>query len=380
MRIKFDRTLTGEDIRQLSLRHLYEGFGYVHYKMNKFEEYDLYAENKDFLAGDKIITFTDTNGRLLALKPDVTLSIVKNYIDAPGAVRKVYYSENIYRTSRSTKTYKEIMQTGLECIGALDVYQISEVLTLAAASLEVLSGNGYILDISHMNLIRGFLEEMNLRPKDEEMFLSLLRKKNIHGIRTLLRGIGTEEALKETAIGLASTYGEPDSVLARLRPLALNSAMNEALDELEIIWGILKAQGAEGVNMDFSLVNDMSYYNGVMFRGYIEGIPSGVLSGGRYDELLDKMGKGKDENGGAIGFAINMDLVNSWAEEQEEFDVDIMLIYGRGAADPDFDPRDLAGKVNDIVEKGYSVQVQKNLPERVKYRKLIEYLPGGVLE
>ena len=140
MKLRSDQTLKKEDINMLSLRQLYEHFGYVHYKMNKFEEYDLYAENKDFLAGDKIITFTDTNGKLLALKPDVTLSIVKNYNDIPGVVRKVYYNENIYRTSKSTKTYKEIMQMGLECIGDLDIYQIAEVLILAAASLATLSG------------------------------------------------------------------------------------------------------------------------------------------------------------------------------------------------------------------------------------------------
>ena len=170
MNIRFDQTLKKEDINMLSLRHLYEHFGYVHYKMNKFEEYDLYAENKDFLAGDKIITFTDTNGKLLALKPDVTLSIVKNYNDVPGVVRKVYYNENIYRTSKSTKTYKEIMQMGLECIGDLDIYQIAEVLILAAGSLSVLSGgkgSRYILDISHMGLIRGFLQELDLRPRHE---------------------------------------------------------------------------------------------------------------------------------------------------------------------------------------------------------------------
>ena len=71
--------LKKEDMYILKLRHLYESFGYIHYKMNKFEEYDLYAKNKDFLASSNIITFTDTNGKLLALKPDVTLSIIKNY-------------------------------------------------------------------------------------------------------------------------------------------------------------------------------------------------------------------------------------------------------------------------------------------------------------
>lgn len=393
MKTELNQTLKKEDINMLSLRHLYEHFGYVHYKMNKFEEYDLYAENKDFLAGDKIITFTDTNGKLLALKPDVTLSIVKNYNDVPGVVRKVYYNENIYRTSKSTKTYKEIMQMGLECIGDLDIYQIAEVLILAAASLSVLSegasggdtgsnsGSGrYILDVSHMGLIRGFLDELNLRPKHEEMFLSLLRKKNRHGIMTLFDSIGVDEELRETAITLASTYGSPESVLKTLETVSLNETMDKAVDELSVICSILADRDLDGVHLDFSLVNDMSYYNGVMFRGYIEGIPSGVLSGGQYDELLEKMDKRTSSDSGAIGFAINMDLLNNFEDVQDEYDVDILLLYGQAAASDDFDPADLAEKVSDLISRGYSVQAQKTFPERLKYKKLMEYTPGGMLK
>mgnify|MGYP000466516408 FL=1 len=393
MKTELNQTLKKEDINMLSLRHLYEHFGYVHYKMNKFEEYDLYAENKDFLAGDKIITFTDTNGKLLALKPDVTLSIVKNYNDVPGVVRKVYYNENIYRTSKSTKTYKEIMQMGLECIGDLDIYQIAEVLILAAASLSVLSegasggdtgsnsGSGrYILDVSHMGLIRGFMDELNLRPKHEEMFLSLLRKKNRHGIMTLFDSIGVDDELRETAITLASTYGSPESVLKTLETVSLNETMDKAVDELSVICSILADRDLDGVHLDFSLVNDMSYYNGVMFRGYIEGIPSGVLSGGQYDELLEKMDKRTSSDSGAIGFAINMDLINNFEDVQDEYDVDILLLYGQAAASDDFDPADLAEKVSDLISRGYSVQAQKTFPERLKYKKLMEYTPGGMLK
>ena len=61
-----------------NLRNLYESYGYSQYKMSKFEEYDLYVRNKSFLVSDHIITFTDTDGKLMALKPDVTLSIIKN--------------------------------------------------------------------------------------------------------------------------------------------------------------------------------------------------------------------------------------------------------------------------------------------------------------
>ena len=118
-----------------SLRSLYSSYGYSQYKMSKFEEYDLYAANKDFLISDSVITFTDTNGKLMALKPDVTLSIIKNIKDEPEALNKVFYNENVYRISGGSHTYKEIMQAGLECIGDIDLYDIYETVSLSAESL-----------------------------------------------------------------------------------------------------------------------------------------------------------------------------------------------------------------------------------------------------
>ena len=134
--MKLDLDVVKNDERAIfELRSLYEGYGYSRYKMSKFEEYDLYVRNKDFLVSDNIITFTDTNGKLMALKPDVTLSIIKNSTDNINSVSKVYYNENVYRVSKGTHSFKEIMQVGLECIGNIDEYCIYEVLMLAAKSL-----------------------------------------------------------------------------------------------------------------------------------------------------------------------------------------------------------------------------------------------------
>ena len=63
---------------QERLNRLYEQYGYRKFKMSRFEDYDLYAQNRDFLRQDRIITFTDADGALKALKPDITLSIMKN--------------------------------------------------------------------------------------------------------------------------------------------------------------------------------------------------------------------------------------------------------------------------------------------------------------
>ena len=363
--MKFDNgiNLKKEDRNILSLRHLYEQYGFVHYKMNKFEEYDLYVSNKDFLSGDNIITFTDTNGRLLALKPDVTLSIVKNYRDTAGTVQKVYYNENIYRPSKSTKTYKELMQMGLECMGDLNLYHISEVLLLAAKSLEALS-DSYILDLSHLGVVRGFLKELNLQPRHEERFLSLLREKNCHGIQTLFDSLKIDDELREKAIALAAAYGNMDSVLKTLESISLNETMDRAIEELSTVCGVLEEQGFDNVHLDFSIEGDMGYYNGFLFRGYIEGIPTGVLSGGQYDELMEKMGK----SSGAIGFAINLSLLEDYETNVGSYDTDVLLLYDSSAS-----PAALMEAVQELVEQGNTVQAQQRIPEKLKYRRLLEF-------
>ena len=130
--------MSKEERAAFSLCALYEDAGFQKYRMSKFEEYALYVQNKDFLVSENVITFTDTDGKLLALKPDVTLSIIKNTRPTDG-VMKVYYKENVYRVSKGTRSYKELMQAGLECLGDVTTETVIEVLALAAKSLDSIS-------------------------------------------------------------------------------------------------------------------------------------------------------------------------------------------------------------------------------------------------
>ena len=173
-----------EEKAVFQLRSLYQKYGYTQYKMSKFEEYDLYVRNKDFLVSDNIITFTDTNGKLMALKPDVTLSIIKNTEDIPGCVNKVYYNENVYRVSKGTQSFKEIMQAGLECIGDIDLYDEFETLYLAAASLASVSEK-FVLDISHLGIINSLLRETGCGKSFEKEALRCLAEKNAHELKAL---------------------------------------------------------------------------------------------------------------------------------------------------------------------------------------------------
>lgn len=348
------------------LRSLYQKYGYVQYKMSKFEEYDLYVQNKDFLVGDGVITFNDTDGKLLALKPDVTLSIIKNSKDEESATQKVYYNENVYRISKNTHTFKEIMQTGLEYIGDIDVYAMTEVILLAVQSLATINEN-YMLDISHMGLITALLDSLSVSDADRKKIIRCIGEKNGHGIRELC---GKNTQLCNKLCGLIGAYGKPQQAFEKLRALDAGAEAEKAIDELETITESLAAVGfADRIQVDFSVVNDMNYYSGVVFRGFIDGIPEGILSGGRYDKLMDKMGK----KSGAIGFAVYLDMLERLDNSKNEYDADIVLLY-----DESVGTKELTKAVSILAKSGNSVLALKALPEAVRYRQLLAYRNGGL--
>ena len=180
------RNLTkSEETIVSDLRRLFKQYGYRQYKMSKFEEYDLYVENKSFLVSDNVITFTDLDGHLRALKPDVTLSIAKNASADSSTAQKLYYHENVYRAERGSHEYREIMQIGLESIGNIDLYATGEAVMLAAKSLETISPD-YILDMSHMGFINAVLEEANLANAQQTELLENLSAKNVSGKNVII--------------------------------------------------------------------------------------------------------------------------------------------------------------------------------------------------
>ncbi len=330
------------------MRMLFEQYGYSQYKVSKFEEYDLYAKNKAFLVSDNVLTFTDTTGHLMALKPDVTLSIVKNTVSGQG-LSKLYYSENVYRTAGSSQGFKEIMQTGLECIGEVDLYSTAEVLMLAAKSLKAVSED-YILDISHMGFISSLISE-NISHEYTKELLELISQKNSAQADTLLTEIGVNEEAKNAILTLTSLYMPLGEALDKIKPLILNEAMQEAFDELKALEELMKLYDMENLYLDFSVINDMRYYNGIIFSGYIKGISDKVLSGGRYDNLLKRMKK----DAGAIGFAFYLDTLEQLVNASGDTSVDTLIVYDETVA-----PKAVINAMEKAIAEGKTAKAVKN--------------------
>ena len=302
--------LREDELCALKLRALFEEAGYKLFRVGSFESYDLYMQNKTFLSSDDIITFTDSNGQLMALKPDATLSIVKN--TKPGETRRVYYNESVFRKSRDTGEYREINQIGLECIGADRLNSEAEVLKLAAESLSLVGESA--LDISHMGFIEAMLSPFADGAAKADA-LAALRYKSPHDMRRAAAAAGLSEETAARLAELTCLSGPADRALEKAAELSYGiERANEPLAELGALTGALEdACGAVTINLDFSIMNDVDYYNGLLFRGFLRGMARPVLSGGRYDNLMIRF----DKHQGAVGFALYLDVIERAKEGNE---------------------------------------------------------------
>ena len=357
-----ERYLKSEEKVIYALRSLYGKYGYLPFKMSKFEEYELYVKNKDFLVSDSVITFNDTNGKLLALKPDVTLSIIKNGQDEKGVKQKLYYSENVYRISGSTHQFKEIMQTGLECSGDLDLYDVFEVASLACASLETISEN-YVIEISHMGVISTLVDSVCSENDFKSKVMECIKQKNAHEIKKLCVDYEIEEPKAQLICDFVSIYGKPSVVLEKLHFLDINEEFTKAVNELESVIDLLNQTAyKDNIRLDFSLVNDMNYYNGIVFNGFIEGVCETVLFGGSYDKMLKRMGRKSK----GVGFAVYVDLLEGLDAKKRGYDVDVLVLYNDSKA------QEISEIVKKYVDMGLSVTTQKSIPSRLRYKEMVD--------
>lgn len=351
------------------LRSLYSKYGYKQYKMRKFEEYDLYVRNKDFLISDSVITFTDTNGKLMALKPDVTLSIVKNTKDSDGSVQKVYYDENVYRVSKGTHSYKEIKQAGLECIGDVDTYCVCEVLSLAVKSLMTIS-ESCVVDVSDLAILFALYDYIGLSYETRKRMTSLISDKNTHEMKRLCEDMSVSAESTALLEELISYNGTPDEILPRLKAMAERIGAQAEFSEFESVVSSLDEELQSKLRIDFSVVSDINYYNGIVFKGFIDKIPDSVLSGGRYDSLMQSMSRKSK----AIGFAVYIDMLERFNIKEREFDYAAVLLYSEN--DSISTVKNAAQKL--INEYG-CVFTAKKLPEKATYGKLFELQNGEVI-
>jgi len=349
------KNMSKKDLVLLNIRKMYDSYGYKKISLPSFEEYDLYNENKDFIDRN-VLTVMSPNGKLLALRPDITLSVAKKVSkDQSLKYSKIYYQENTYNLTKYVG-YEEDEQLGIELIGKESTFLDFEIINLAVKSLDIINKKSMIV-LSHAGFISSVFENFDLEYEIKEQILDCINRKNSHDIQKILkRNEHISENVKKLIYKIPELSGNLENIEKELLKYEINDNTKKILSELKQLNSLLmKFYKKSKIIFDFSVVKNLNYYNGIILQGYIEDFPNVILTGGRYDKLFEKFGV----DTGAVGFAILTDGLKGYYKDTDKKDFEVLIAYD----DSDFEK--LVEIVNDFQKKGLRVRTEniENLGE-----------------
>ena len=342
------KNMSKKDLVLLNIRKMYDSYGYKKISLPSFEEYDLYNENKDFIDRN-VLTVMSPNGKLLALRPDITLSVAKKVSkDQSLKYSKIYYQENTYNLTKYVG-YEEDEQLGIELIGKESTFLDFEIINLAVKSLDIINKKSMIV-LSHAGFISSIFENFDLEYEIKEQILDCINRKNSHDIQKILkRNEHISENVKKLIYKIPELSGNLENIEKELLKYEINVNTKKILSELKQLNSLLmKFYKKSKIIFDFSVVKNLNYYNGIILQGYIEGFPNVILTGGRYDKLFEKFGV----DTGAVGFAILTDGLKGYYKDTDKKDFEILIAYDNS----DFEK--LVEIVNDFQKKGLRVRTE----------------------
>lgn len=314
------------------LRSLFRACGYNEVETPTIEFYDVFAVENDVMSQEMMFKFFDQQGRILVLRPDATVPVARlaatKLKDAEYPL-KVSYIGNAFRYNElGGGKQKEFSQAGVEILGVSTPEADAEIIASAISAIRTCGIESFQIDIGQVEFFKGLMEETGLSEQDIEQMRVLIDSKDFLGIEEMVKGHSIREDLKELIFGLPGLFGSVD-VIDRVEKVTTNRRSLKALENLRQVLSILEDYGLEKfVSVDLGMVQSLNYYTGIIFRGFTYGIGFPVLSGGRYDTLVDKFGKSCPATGFSLGINMAMMALERQKVTYEKQEVDSLICYG----------------------------------------------------
>jgi len=193
---------------------------------------------------------------------------------------------------------------GIEYLGAEIPRGDIEALEMGTTIMNSL-GTPFVIELGSSKYLDSYLKELDLNEIQKTELKDLIGKKNRHGLISRLTDYGLEESLLKDILDMQGNIKE---VIEMAKEHEMNHSMNDAIEQLiKIRDYFIDGDLYENIKLDLSMVPDLDYYDGIVFKGYVHGNPNKLLSGGRYDKLTEEFGLKVR----AIGFMIDMDQITA---------------------------------------------------------------------
>ena len=278
------------------------------------EYYETFSGKENAVPEERMFKMTDTDGKLLVLRPDTTLSIARiaaTKLNSDRA-RLSYFADKYDLENGGGLSSREIYQAGVECLGEEGAFSDAQCIAFAIECLKEAGLRDFIIDIGHVGYFKGLLEESGLSPFEAEDVRACINRKDTMNAERLLKKAGVSGDALNNILALPALFGGRE-VFSVAEVLTHNSCARKAVDDLKNIDRLLTEMGYEGyISYDLGMIKPLSYYSGILFSGLVKDLGAPVLSGGRYDNLADAFGKHMP----AVGFAMGLKRILVALERQ----------------------------------------------------------------
>ncbi len=314
-----------------SINRTFNRYGYRRIQTPTFEFFDIFNKERGSVPSKNLYKFFDREGNTLVLRPDMTPSIAravsKYYTDVSVPVKLCYSGSTFVNNSELQGKLKEQTQMGCELIGDDSVDADAEIISLVIESMINVGLKEFQVEIGHAGFLRSILDESGLSDEDEEELKNLIEQKNNFGVSEMLYNKNISDEAKNVLFALPEMFGSA-KILKKAKDLTGNKNAIEAIERLEKLYELLAVHGfAEYVSFDLGMLSNYKYYTGVIFKTYTYGTGDMIVTGGRYNELLEQFGK----KASAIGFGIYLDrLLVAMARQNVEIETrqkNMLVVY-----------------------------------------------------
>jgi ATP phosphoribosyltransferase regulatory subunit len=301
---------------EADLRTWFTLSGYREMETPALEFYDVFGGDNALIRQEQMFKFTDAQGRLLVLKPDMTIPVARvaaTRFRNPSWPVKCFYVGNTFSADETGGgRQSEFTQAGIEILGTNTPEADAEVIATAVRAVLATGIEDFQIDIGQVEFFRGLMEESGLLEAEIEEVRSLIDRKDFVGVEEVAERHDIPAHLKSLILDLPKLFGSKE-IIQRLEGQQIGMRATAALESLKTVLEILEDRGVGShVSVDLGMIQSLNYYTGIVFRGYTHGVGFPILSGGRYDNLVSRFGLDCP----ATGFSMGVNLVLRALEHQ----------------------------------------------------------------
>lgn len=301
-----------------NIRKVFESRYYHQVVTPCFEFFDLFTQGNVGIPQEFMYKTTDNKGRLLSARYDSTLPIarmVSSRLKNEVFPIRLYYNQAVYRNMSELKgEASEIMQMGIEILGAEGKRPDLEIIDVALDSLHSVVSD-YRIELGHTGFFNGLINQLSASNELKGEIRTNIENKNYPALTEILDTLEKNDTVK--AIRKLPRLFGGEEVFEEAAYICKTQETEQALAYLKDLYKSLSASGlADKIIVDLGLAQKNEYYSGIIFRGYVAGCGDAVVSGGRYDKLMETFGVPM----GAAGFAVNInDLIGCCMQNKSFF-------------------------------------------------------------